>query len=502
VQAEGLNALDATFLELEEADQSAHMHIGAVMLFEPPPGERAPTVERVRADLDARLDRLPRFRQRLSEPRTGGLRWPRWLADERFDITRHVHAAALPAPAGEAELREWAGEYFSQRLDRARPLWEIVVLELADGRWAMVSKTHHCMVDGVGSVDIGHILLDPEPQPRGRGRPEVADGPSPRGEAVAAQAAPSKARRLGGLALGAGWRAVGVAGVGIRALRGATGFALDTVGVATHPRRGREALRRSRAMAEVLIRDELIAAPPTSLNKRIGAARALAVIEVPLDQLKVIKRALGGTVNDVVLAVTAGGLRRLFEHRGEEPPRVGVRAMVPVNIRSAAERLALGNRIASLFVHLPVAEPDPLRRFELQLDEAERLKAGTQAMGSREIIDLAAHAPPVLHTFLARSLFATRLFNITITNIPGPQVPLYAFGSRMRAVWPLVPLAAEHALGVAVFSYDGHLFFCLNAARDSVPDLDVVAEGIADSIAELAELAEGPNHAVDRAATG
>jgi hypothetical protein len=163
--------------------------------------------------------------------------------------------------------------------------------------------------------------------------------------------------------------------------------------------------------------------------------------------------------------------------------------MVPVNIRSAAERLALGNRITSLFVHLPVAESDPRRRYELQLDEAERLKAGTQAMGSRDIIDLAAHAPPVIHTFLARSLFATRLFNVTITNVPGPQLPLYAFGSRMRAVWPLVPLAAEHALGVAVLSYDGHVFFCLNAARDSVPDLDVAAAGIADSIAELVEIA-------------
>jgi hypothetical protein len=164
--------------------------------------------------------------------------------------------------------------------------------------------------------------------------------------------------------------------------------------------------------------------------------------------------------------------------------------MVPVDIRAAAERLALGNRITSLFVHLPVAEPDPHRRYELQLDEAERLKAGTQAMGSRDIIDLAAHAPPVIHTFLARSLFATRLFNVTITNVPGPQMPLYAFGSRLRAVWPLVPLAAEHALGVAVFSYDGRVFFCLNVASDSVPDLDVVARGIGDSITELVELSQ------------
>jgi WS/DGAT/MGAT family acyltransferase len=157
-----LTALD-TFLELEDADQSAHMHIGAVMLFEPPDAGRSPSLERLRADIGSRLDGMPRFRQRLSEPRTGGLRWPRWINDERFDVAHHVRAAALPPPASEAGLREWAGEYFSQRLDRARPLWEIVMIELGDGRWAMVSKTHHCIVDGVGSVDIGQTILDLDP---------------------------------------------------------------------------------------------------------------------------------------------------------------------------------------------------------------------------------------------------------------------------------------------------------------------------------------------------
>ena len=215
------------------------------------------------------------------------------------------------------------------------------------------------------------------------------------------------------------------------------------------------------------------------------------MIDVDLEQVKAIKRTLGGTVNDVVLAATAGGLRRLLVERGETPPRGGLRAMVPVNIRAAAEHLELGNKISSLFVHLPVDEPDPRHRYARQLAEAERLKAGDQALGSREIIDLAAHAPPVLHTFLARSLFATRLFNVTVTNVPGPQMPLYAYGSRMVTVWPLVPLAAEHALGVAVLSYDGRIFFCLNAASDSVPDLDRVADGIADALAELAMLSAG-----------
>jgi WS/DGAT/MGAT family acyltransferase len=479
-----LTALDATFLELEEADQSAHMHIGAVMLFEPPLGGRAPTIERVRADLDARLGGLPRYRQRLSESRTGGLRWPRWLDDERFEIANHVRAAGLPAPGGETELREWAGEYFSQRLDRARPLWEIVVIELDDGRWAMVTKTHHCMVDGVGSVDVAHTLFDLEPDPERR---EPASDYAPRVGAPADSGPSSRMRKLVGLP----WAVGSAAARGARrALVVAGGAAREGVGLVTDPRRGQETFKRARAMVEVLLRDELIAAPPTSLNRPIGATRSLAVIEVPLDDLRRIKRALGGTVNDVVLAATAGGLRQLLDYRGERPPRAGVRAMVPVNLRSAAERLALGNQITSLFVHLPVAEPDPLHRYELQVEEAERLKAGTQAMGSREIIDLAAHAPPLIHTFLARSLFATRLFNITITNVPGPQMPLYAFGSRMQIAWPLVPLAAEHALGVAVFSYDGNVCFCLNVARDSVPDLDILADGIATSIAELIEIAE------------
>jgi WS/DGAT/MGAT family acyltransferase len=236
-----------------------------------------------------------------------------------------------------------------------------------------------------------------------------------------------------------------------------------------------------------------MAAPPSSINVPIGAHRVLAVTAVPLAQLKEIKLALGGTVNDVVLAAASGGLRTLMETRGEAPPRQGLRAMVPVNIRSAGDRLALGNRITSLFVHLPVAEETAMGRYSRQVDAAEGLKASTQGTGSSAMIDLAGHAPPVLHSFLARSLFASRLFNITITNVRGPQEPLYAFGARMLGVWPIVPLAADHAVGLAVFSYDGQLFFCLNADRDSMPDLDVLASGMSASLDELHELAtHGP----------
>ncbi len=485
---EDVTALDATFLELEEADESAHMHIGSVALFEPAPGGGVPSLDQLRAKLVAVAEQMPRFRQRLSQPRTGGLHWPQWVDDEAFEVANHVREAGLPAPAGEPELREWAGDYFSSRLDRARPLWEIVLIRLGDGRWAMVSKTHHCMVDGVGSVDIGQALLDTDPHtPAPTLEPTGFDT-----ELVPAPpAAGSPLRAVAGATAAVGSSALGLARFGAGFVRGAASIASGTADAAVHPGHAREAWDRARALAGVLVADEVVGAPATSLNRPIGAARSLAVVEVSLDDLKRIKASLGGTVNDVALAAMAGSLRRLLEHRGEAPPAAGLRAMVPVNIRTAAEQLSLGNKITSLFVHLPVAEPDGLRRYRLQVEEAERLKAGDQAVGSREIIDLAAHAPPVLHTFLARSLFATRLFNVTITNVPGPQVPLYAFGSRMTAVWPLVPLAAQHALGVAIFSYDGRVFFCFNVASDAVPDLEVAAAGLADSIAELLELANG-----------
>jgi diacylglycerol O-acyltransferase / wax synthase len=475
-----LTALDATFLELEEADQGAHMHIGAVMVFERRPDGSAPSTAALIEHLESRLDALPRFRQRLSSPTTGGLAWPRWEADERFKVATHVQRVRLPAPAGEAELLEWAGEFFSERLDRTRPLWEMAIIDgLAGGRWALATKTHHCMVDGVGSVDIGHVILDGEPVPDA----EQDHDPDATASPVLKEVGPngvsslwSVPRRLGGLPL-----KLGAAGLGL---------ARRSAGAARHPARMRDAMRRSRAMVDLLIRDEVVAAPRTSLNVPIGGKRRLAVARVPLASLKGIRAELGGTVNDVVLTAAAGGLRRLLLTRGEAPPHDGLRAMVPVNLREAAEQLSLGNRITSLFVRLPVAERRPLKRYARQIREAESLKSGSQALGSRALIDLAGHAPPLIHTFLARSLFATRLFNVTITNVPGPQAPLYAFGSRLTDVWPLVPLAAEHAVALAVFSYDGQVFFALNADRDAVPDLDVLAEGIEAELAELLQFTD------------
>jgi diacylglycerol O-acyltransferase / wax synthase len=442
--ASRLTALDATFLELEQADASAHMHIGAVLVFGPAPGGDPPSLDAIRERLSARLDALPRFRERLSHPQVGGGRFPCWEADEAFDLAHHVRRAALPAPGGTSELLEWAGEFYSHRLDRARPLWELVLLEgLPDGRWALATKTHHALVDGVGSVDAASVLLDDF------------------------DAAPRPARR--------------------EPHGGVLGALLGSAHVARHPV---ETLQRSAALADLIVRDELVAAPHTSLNVPMGKHRRLATVGVPLEDLKAIKRALGGTVNDAVLAAVTGGLRALLLARGETPPGAGLRAMVPVNVRPAGDGRSLGNRISSLFVTLPVDEADPLRAYLRVRAETSSHKLGGQVLGSSTLLDLAGLAPPLLHAVLSQAMYGTRLFNVTVTNVPGPQEPMYAFGARLLDGIPLVPLAAEHSVGVAILSLDGQVVFCLNCDRDAVPDVHVAAQGIAASLEELGRYAE------------
>jgi WS/DGAT/MGAT family acyltransferase len=459
-----LTPLDAAFLELEEADESAHMHIGWAMVFDPSPGGGAPSLDELRRQTDERLDLLPRFRRRLSSPRVGSFSLPTWEADPEYDIANHMRRASLPAPGGEAELLEWLGDFYSHRLDRSHPLWETTLLEgLADGRWALATKVHHCLVDGIGGVSVTTVLLDAEPNPRPDSKGLVEALPSPSAEDE--QASRGRLSRLGG----------------------AVGSGVDT---ALHPRKLASLLSRSRGLAEMLIRDELMGATHTSLNESIGGTRRFTAVDVPLDDLKQIKRRLGGTVNDVILAVTAGGLRHLFEHRGETSKVDAIRAMVPVSLREATEGLALGNRVSSLFVELPISEPDPLLRFRKTAAAAEELKSGNQAASAETLIDLAGATPPVIQSVVARLSFTPRLFNVTITNVPGPQMTLYAMGARLRRVVPLVPIFSGHAVGVAVVSYDGGVTFGLNADRASVPDLEVLKRGIEESLAELEGIAD------------
>jgi diacylglycerol O-acyltransferase / wax synthase len=447
--AEHLSALDATFLELEQDDPSAHMHIGGLLIFEPRPDGSIPSVEELTAHLDSRLGELPRYHQRLSDTRVHGLRFPTWELDVDLDLREHVSRAALPTPGGRAELLAWVSDYWSHRLDRTRPLWDVVLLEgLEGGRWALVNRTHHCMVDGVGSMDVGYAVLDTTPEPQDR-MPYAPPAPEPH-----------------------------------RGRASSLAHALD-------PRGLPDLVSRSRAMADVLVRDELIAAPTTSLNDAIGTLRRIETVRFELDELKAVKNRLGGTVNDVVLAACAGALRALFLYRGEVPPRRGMRAMVPMNIRDAAERLGLGNRVTSLFAQLPVAEADPLRRYAVVTEETTRLKGGHEALGAKTILDVTSMAPPLLHAALARTLYASRLFNVTITNVPGPPMTLYGLGSELRDIYGLVPIFTDHALGVCIVSYGGGITFTVSADRTSVPDLDVFRTGLEESMDELRALAAG-----------
>jgi diacylglycerol O-acyltransferase len=451
-----LTALDGTFLELEDADAAAHMHIGAILVFGPRPGGGSPDVDEVRSYLAPRLGALPRYTQRLAGPGAGGLTWQRWVPDELFDIDHHVTEATLPAPAEWEQLLTWAGDYFSMRLDRHRALWEVIVVGgLADDHWALVTKTHHCLVDGVGSVDAAHLLLD-----------GVAD----------AVVAP-ETRESSGFGPLRGWLSPSslAHGVGAR------------VHAAAHPR---DLTRRAIALGELLVREELHGAPESSLNGPIGPRRTLRAVGIDLDEAQHVRSALGGTVNDVVLAGVCAGLRALLLARHEEPPAQGLRAMVPMNTRGADDGArALGNRISSLFVDLPVAEENAIVRYELVREAMAAVKDSSQPLGANSLLQLTGTAPPLVHHLIARTLFAKRLFNVTVTNVPGPQATLTALGAPLKTVWPLVPIAADHAVGIAIFSYDGRLTFGINADRTSVADVDVLADGIVDGLAELQKLA-------------
>jgi diacylglycerol O-acyltransferase / wax synthase len=467
--ADRLSALDATFLELEQMDEGATMHIGGVMIFDPLPDGSTPPLDAVRTEIASRLTLLDRYSQRVRPQHVSGLAWPRWQADPQFDLRNHVHRAALPAPGTDAELCEWAADFYSHRLDRTRPLWEMTLLEgLEEGRWALATKTHHSMTDGVGSVDVVDLMLSDEP-PLAAATPQGQAGQPGSGGQT--------------LHLHAPHAVSDIARSGARAAAGG-------VHVALHPR---EALERSRTVAELVVRDEVKGAPHTSLNVPIGATRRYEIVRASLSELKAIGRELGGSVNDVVLAACTAGLRQLLLSRHEQPPHEGLRAMVPVNIRTASEKLALGNRVSSLFVELPVAEADLSACLQRIIERTRMLKASGAALGAATVVDVAGLAPPLLHALIARSLYATRLFNVTITNVPGPRAPLQAFGAPLREVHPMVPLAAEHAVGVAITSCNGGVVLGLSADCDSTPDFDVLTAGVKAGFSELRALlgAEG-----------
>jgi WS/DGAT/MGAT family acyltransferase len=454
-----LSSLDVSFLYLEE--EPTPMHVGGVSIFEVPADGF--DYDRLVQHIRRRIAFVPRYRQRVRWV-PGHIASPVWVDDEHFDVTYHVRRSALPKPGTDAQLRELAARIFSRPLDRDRPLWELYLVEgLSGGRFALLTKTHHAMVDGVAAVDIGQVLLDVTPDPRDTPADTWRPAGEPSGLELVAGAVADLVRRPPQIL--ESLRA-GVADF----QRTATRLAAATGGVL--------------AMARTMSRS----APGSPLNAEIGAARRYATANTELDDYKAIRKAHGGTVNDVVLAVVAGGLRTWLMTRGESvTPSSEVRAMVPVSVRGADDSGALGNRVSSYLVDLPVGEPNPVMRLHLVSYAMTAHKETGQAVGADAIIGMVGFAPPTLHALAARvgSGLSKRFFNLVVTNVPGPQFPLYAAGARLLAAYPVVPLARGQAVSIGLTSYDGGVYYGLNADRDAMPDVEVLAQCLVDALAEL-----------------
>jgi WS/DGAT/MGAT family acyltransferase len=452
-----LSPLDASFLHFEDA--GAHMHVGSVALFE----GRAPDPGRLIAHIESRLHLVPRYRQKLAFPPLAQAR-PVWIDDPHFNPGYHVRHTALPAPAGEEDLRRLAGRVFAQRLDRSKPLWEIWLVDrVGEDRFALISKTHHCLVDGVSGVDIATVVFDLEADPPPPPEPPPVWHPRPEPSA-ASLVADALAERVTAPA---------------DAARAAAAVATDprsSAGLAARALGGMGSFLRAAASA-----------PPSPLNVPIGPHRRFAFHEASLDHVKAIKSGLGGTVNDVVLAAVAGGLRRWMLAEGHEVGGPELKAMVPMSTRADAERGALGNRVTTLYAPLPVGVAGVRDRFRIVHEAMAGLKESGQAVGADVLTRLTGFAPPTVLAQAARLQGRQRLFNLTVTNVPGPQFALYLLGQRLAAVYPQVPLARNTALGIAIMSYDGKLFFGLLSDYDALPDVELVADCLGQEIEALAQ---------------
>jgi diacylglycerol O-acyltransferase len=454
-----LTAVDASFLTNESS--SSHMHVGAILIFEGPPPLYVDLVEHIRG----RLNQVPRFRQRIVVPPLEAGR-PLWADDVNFNLTYHIRHTGLPEPGGEDELRQLAARVFSQQLDRSKPLWELWLVQgLERDRFAILTKTHHAMVDGVSGVDIGTVLFDLEPVPK---PPEHVDDWKPRPE-------PSTSTLVSRAATDVAAAPVKLAERAIEAVRSPE----------TTARRIADGLEGLGEFVGALADP----APDVPLNQEIGPHRRFVWARSELATFKRIKDGLGGTVNDVVLAVVTGALREWLHRRGVRTEGLELRALVPVSIRTEDERGELGNRIAAMRGPLPVYVEDPVRRLRVVTEQMEGLKRSKQALGAEVISRFNDFAPPTLLAQASRVNFSTRLFNLIVTNVPGPQLPLYVLGREMEEIFPVAFLPQNHVLAVAIMSYNGRIGFGLLADYDAVEDVDEIAEGIAASLAELEEAA-------------
>ncbi len=459
--AERLTGLDASFLHLEDA--SAHMHVASVMLFEGPP----PPYDELIDAIERRLSLVPRYRQRLAYVPLGQGR-PKWVDDPHFNLRYHVRYTALPSPGSEDQLRDLAGRVFAQSLDRDKPLWELWLAEgLEGGRFALLAKTHHALVDGISGIDIVSVLFDTSPEPA---------APTDPGDRWLPRPLPSQAQLLGEALVE---RATVPAEV-TRSVRA----------VLRGPRRVLAGLKDAAVGVGAMAWAGLNPAPASPYNQTIGPHRRYTWVRAELADIKAIKDRLGGTVNDVVVATVAGALGKHLRGRGVKTDGLELKAMVPVSVRSDTERGALGNRVAAMMVPLPVWCQEPVARLDIVREELKHLKAGGQAVGAQVLTELTGFAPPTIMDQAARLSSRQRFFNLVITNVPGPQFPLYLLGRRMLETFPMVPLAKNQGLGVALLSYDGSINFGLVGDYDVLWDLDEVAADVREALEELADAAE------------
>jgi len=437
------------------------MHIGAVMLFD----GKAPSKGEFARHLGSRLHLVPRYRQKLAVPRLE-LGRPLWIDDPSFNIEYHVRHTALPAPGSEEQLRRLTARIFSQRLDRTKPLWELWLVEgLEGGKFALINKTHHSLVDGISGVDVTAVILDLEREP--------AEAPTDDDWLPAPE--PSGA---------------GVAAAGVRDLAKAPfGLAGRALGALRSPRQSLAGAREAAQGVAEFGWGFINSPPETPLNVTIGPHRRVAWVRTGLDELKAIKNGLGGTVNDVFLAAVSGALAEWLRSHGVRTEGLELRGCVPVSVRSEDERGALGNKITMMACPLPVYAGEPEVRLRIVSEAMQGLKESKQAMGAEVIAGLQDFAPPTIFAQASRLNFSSRIYNLLVTNVPGPQFPLYLLGQEMETMFPVPFLALDKALAIAIFSYNGTVNIGLMGDYDAIPDLDLIAALIEEEIGRLGKAA-------------
>jgi diacylglycerol O-acyltransferase len=440
------------------------MHVGGLTIFEGPPPSMQEFLEQIRQ----RLHLVPRYRQKLAHTALDSGR-PVWIDDPTFNVEYHVRHAALPAPGDWEQLRQLTARIFSQQLDRSKALWETWLVEgLQENRFALISKTHHSLIDGIAGVDLATVLFDLTPVPAVVAHSGRAWDPRPE---------PGTAELL----------AAGLRG----AVRAGLEVTTAAIEAAAHPERALDRLREAAEGIGEIVWAGLNPAPATPLNVEIGAHRRFVGVPSRLEDFRLVKNVFGGTVNDVVLSVVTGALRTWLISRGVRSEGLELRALVPVSTRTTQQRHELGNRIVVMRGPLPVYVSDPVARLGLVKQSMDGLKESKQALGAEVIAGAQNFAPPTILAQASRLNFSTRLFNLIVTNVPGPQFPLYLLGRELQQAFPVAFLPRNHGLAVAIISYNGQMNFGLLGDYDALPDIDLIGESIQSELTTLVELARG-----------